>query len=313
MTAGAADAADDILAPVASRNLSPLYANLGIPALREAGALPAGSMSLSWGLHWASHAVRERGGARLLELDGETRRHDITLRAGVGHGVTLELNLPLVQHGGGRLDGLIDDWHAFWGMPDGPRAQQPEDRLFFAYAAPRGFLLDDGVAGIGDAEIGIAAELVSTPLLELAAFATGKLATGDESDFTGTGDAAYAAGIRFNLRQCLFERLRCQGQFGLADVGDIAYAPEADRRALFASLSLSWQVASTLAIVAQLDGHEAVYRGEPLAANGAPVWGTLGLRWAPAPRWRLDALFSEDLAVGAAPDITFLLGVSRQF
>ena len=56
----------------------------------------------------------------------------------------------------------------------------------------------------------------------------------------------------------------------------------------------------------------AVYRDAALAAEGAPLFGALGLRWTPG-AWQLEALFTEDLKVGSAPDVSFQLGIRRGF
>ena len=68
-----------------------------------------------------------------------------------------------------------------------------------------------------------------------------------------------------------------------------------------------------MALLAQVDTQERVYRAAPLASSGTPVWGVLGLRWAPRAAWLLEADISEDLQVGSAPDVTFMLGVTHLF
>ena len=63
----------------------------------------------------------------------------------------------------------------------------------------------------------------------------------------------------------------------------------------------------------RFDAHDNPYAASVLGDPGVALWGTLGLRWQPARRWRVDGAFSEDLAVGSAPDITFLLSIARDF
>lgn len=300
-------------APIESRNLSPLYANLGIPVLQDAAGLERGHWSVGWSVHWASHALREGDSFLALELDGETRRHDLRLSAGLGNGVTVFANLPWVSHGGGALDSLIDGWHDFWGMPDGPRPEQPRDALRFAYGGAPGFLLDDSASGTGDLEFGASIALLRRESLTLAAFAQAKLDTGDARDFTGSGDSGYSAGLRVSSANCVWATLSCHLQLGVSDVGTIAYAPDADNRVVFGALALAWGIRENLAVLAQLDVHGTMYSGGALSDSGTPVWGTLGLRWEPAKRWLLEAHFGEDLQVGAAPDITFLMGLKHRF
>ena len=134
MPAGAEDA---LRAPVASRNLAPVYGSLGIPPMQDAAGLAAGDWTAGWSLYWASHAVRERAGDVMLEFDGETQRHDFRVQVGVGNAITLTVNVPWVRHSGGSLDALIDGWHAFWGMPDGPRRWSVRTRPSLRLLGPR--------------------------------------------------------------------------------------------------------------------------------------------------------------------------------
>ena len=299
--------------PSASRNLAPIYANLGIPTLADARIPEAGSWQAGWTLHWASHSVQTPGERRSVEFDGETRRHDFQVLLGLGSGFSLSANLPFVRHSAGSLDSLIDGWHGFWGMPEGDRPGQPRDRLRFEFSGENGFLLDRPTAGIGDAELELAARLIEREHRALSAFARIKLDTGDARDMTGSGHTGYSAGVRYRNDRCAMAALSCHLQAGVAQIGDIEFDPAADSSALFASLSLVWEFIPSLALAAQLDVHEPIYATAPLAEDGAPVWGTLGLRWAAGRSWIVEAQFNEDLNVGTAPDITFILGVSRGF
>ena len=161
--------------------------------------------------------------------------------------------------------------------------------------------------------MGLAARLTEREHWALSAFARIKLDTGDARDMTGSGHTGYSAGVRYRNDRCAMAALSCHLQAGVARIGDIEFDPAADSSALFASLSLVWEFIPSLALVAQLDVHEPIYATAPLAEDGMPVWGTLGLRWAAGRSWIVEAQFNEDLNVGTAPDITFILGVSRGF
>ena len=300
-------------APIASRNTAPIYANLGVPVQRDAATVAVGDLDVTWRMHWASHSVRERAGALELEFDGETRRHDLSLRAGLGQGVTVELNIPWISHDGGSLDNLIEGWHQFWGLPNGARDDQQDDTLRFAYSGPDGFLFDSDASGVGDVELGLAWELGTFDGAQVALFGQVKFDSGDPQDFTGTGDESYAAGLRATADRCVRDRLSCHAQLGYAHVGQVDFDPQADEAGWFAGLSLAWALSDRWALVGQVDAQAVLFVSDPLDRNGTPIWGTLGLRWNPGSRWLIDASFSEDLAVGTAPDITFLLGVSRRF
>ncbi len=300
-------------APIASRNTTPIYANQGVPVQRDAKALAPGAWDIGWQLHWASHSLRESRDGLDLELDGETRRHDLNLRAGLVRGLNLEVSIPWISHDGGSLDNLIEGWHKFWGLPNGARDEQPEDELLFAYSGSDGFLLESETSGVGDVEVGLSWELGVVDGARIATFVQVKLDTGSARDFTGSGDTAYALGLRATADRCVSPRLSCHAQLGYVHSGDLEFAPDTDPHAWFAGVSLAWAINGNWAVVGQLDSRAERFDEGPLATAGTPVLGTLGLRWTPDQRWLLEAHFSEDLAVGSAPDITFLLGASRRF
>ncbi len=307
------ESSESLSAPMASRNLSPIYANLGIPAMNSAFALEQGTWTADWTLHWASHSVLEQNNDLTLAFDGETRRQDFRIQLGLGKGVVASLNVPYISHSGGNLDGLIDDWHAFWGMPDGPRAVQPEDRLRFTYSAPSGFDMQSNRSGLGDVELALQLQVAASEHWALAVFGQYKFATGESRDFTGSGEAGASLGARWSRGYCGFSQLSCHLQAGISEVGDSAFDENSETLTPFVGLSLAWQLGDSLAILGQIDAHDVIYASDVLAENGTPVWGTLGLRWRPAERWSFEAQFIEDLAVGSAPDVTFRFSLAHAF
>jgi hypothetical protein len=312
--AAAEDALGDRLGdPLQSRNLAPLQANLGIPLMQGASGLKAGQWTLSGGLHWASHSLFEQDQGETLEYDGETRRLDLTLAMGLGRGLTLTANLPWVKQSGGKLDSLVDGWHGFWGLPDGARDEQPQDRLLFALDAASGFALNENSSGIGDAELGLAWRFRERTTGSWSVFAQYKLATGEAQDFSGSGDDGYALGLRFSSQSCIWSALNCHWQAGIASIGDIKLIDDAKSQVAFAGLSLAWTLTPAVALIGQLEMQQNPFDTPVLEERGAPVLGTLGLRWLPARGWQLEGQFSEDLNVGSAPDVTFRLAVGRSW
>ncbi len=307
------EGSDALTAPIASRNLSPLYANLGVPVMSTANPVKEGEWALDWTLHWASHSVLEQQPGERLTLDGETQRQDFRFQRGLGRGLSLSLNVPYISHSGGQLDALIDGWHAFWGMPDGPRAEQPEDRLRFAYTGSPGFDVGSARSGIGDLELAASLQVSSGEHWGLGVFAQYKFDTGEQDDFTGSGDTGASLGARWSRQRCVFADLNCHLQVGVSEVGSSAFDPGADSLTPFLGFSLAWLLHPSLSILAQIDTHDVIYDAAVLRENGPPVWGTLGLRWQPAQRWLIDAQFVEDLAVGSAPDVSFRFSLAHGF
>lgn len=296
--------------PLSSRNMSPIYANLGVPVMRAATPLPEGQIRAAWQLHWASHSLIEGSAEGVLSLDGETQRNDFTVRAGVTPRMAITATLTHTRHSTGWLDKPIDEWHALWGLPEGVRPEQPRDALQFLLTTEDGFNLDTSRAGIGDAELGASYQLYDSHRFTLASFTQVKLATGDARDFTGSGEPGVALGARVSAAQCGSERIQCHAQLGVLHTDGSLLDLDADRRVVFGSFSVGWQFAENFALVGQLDSHSVVYRNAPLNSAGAPLWGSLALRWQPAAQFRLEAGFNEDFVVGASPDISFMLNAT---
>ncbi len=304
----------DLRAPLASRNLAPAYANLGVPVMRSAVGLEKGNWEAGWSLHWASHSVQEVSDGAFLEYDGETQRQDLSAAVGLGAGLTLQVNLPWIRHDGGSLDSLIDGWHGFWGMPDGARDDQPDSALRYVLTGGQGFVLEDSASGIGDVEMTLDLRLGTTAGgAAWSAFVHYKSTTGELAEFTGSGEDAFALGLRYGNGACLWAELTCHLQVGVIDVGGLAYAPALERQQVFGGLSLTWTFSETLAMIEQLESQQRPFGSGPLGEIGTPVWGTLGIRWIPADAWLIEGQFSEDLNVASAPDITFRVALSRRW
>ncbi|MEM6301217.1 MAG: DUF3187 family protein [Pseudomonadota bacterium] len=291
--------------PLASRNLSPVYQALGIPPLESATALGAQKWQTRLAMNIASHAVRESVPGQTLEFDGETVRSDFSFDVGLSNTISLSLNIPLLHHSGGELDSLIDDWHALFGLPDGPRATQPRDELLFTVGEADVTSLTDSTSGLGDIELSLSAQIIASESIDASLLLHHKFATGEELDYLGSGAASTAAGARLSAKNCVLESLSCHGQLGVLRTDADPLGLPADTITPYTSVGIAWRLASTVTLLAQMDYHGEVFRSRLLTENGSPLWGSLGVRWRAGKSWYLDASFAEDLAVGASPDINF--------
>jgi hypothetical protein len=80
---------------------------------------------------------------------------------------------------------------------------------------------------------------------------------------------------------------------------------------VFGTLGLSKKFLPQLSVNAQLDTHSPFYSDSGLRQLGRyAVQGLLGLDWEFAPRTFLAFSISEDMVVGAAPDVAFNLSLA---
>jgi hypothetical protein len=135
---------------------SPFTGVFGFADSTEGGRLlPIGAHASSISYSVASHSVDQSGAAESLYLDGETSRLDLRYRHGIGERLELGVELPLVQHEGGRFDSVIDSWHQLFSLPDGKRFDRDRNVLAFDYidAAGDTVNVNESSRGIGDVRV----------------------------------------------------------------------------------------------------------------------------------------------------------------
>lgn len=153
----------------------------------------------------------DRPGRALFYLDGEHARGAVAVRRGIGHGLQVELSLPVIAIGGGFLDSTIEGFHDAFSLGQAGRLGVPRDD-FSAYlrTEEREVYLDrsPGTA-LGDAVVGLRYDLrhrSPTPAFQLAIEALGKLPTGDVEGLTSSGSADFGVqllGTRYFRGSCL--------------------------------------------------------------------------------------------------------------
>lgn len=293
--------------PLYARNLAPVAGLFGLPSQRDAATIGAGRWGADLHTSIASHYVLDARSPEALNLDGETLRLALDLRYGLGERWEVQLELPWLQHSGGKLDSLIDSWHDLWGLSDGGRSDAPEDVLDFRYRGPGAvFSLQDDSAGPGDASLALHYSFYADTDASAALSAGYKFASGDEQDFLGSGaDDAYLA-LRFSGAHLADLPLTWHGQLGYLYAGDSDLAGAAQENHLwFAGLALDWRLAESWSVLAQLDGHAAPLDSELDALGRDALLLSVGSRWRFAPGWAVDFSVIEDLQVESAPDVTF--------
>ena len=101
----------------------------------------------------------------LLLLDGETTRLDIRLQYPAQRRWQLGFDVALYQHGGGALDGFVDQWHDTFRLPASGRESAPTGRLLYWYQrnGEDVFRLEHAASGIGDMQVWLAKSLSMLP------------------------------------------------------------------------------------------------------------------------------------------------------
>ncbi len=179
-------------------DLNPLTVVFGFPDSTEGATLrPDGQQGLSLTLASASHNIETIEVNERLAFDGETSRLAMAWRYGVSDRLELGGEVSYLWHHSGNLDSLIDGWHEFFGLPDGPRDRREQDQLDFSYLDNQGSSvnLQRNTHGPGDVRLIAGWQLPGSPDHRRALRFSVKLPTGDSGGMLGSGGADFSLGL----------------------------------------------------------------------------------------------------------------------
>jgi len=288
-------------------NSGTLARGFALPVLGDAAVLARGRTETRWTLDFTNEYVNEGTcPAECITLDGETARLRFTHRRGMGAGWDFAFELPFLDRGGGFLDGWIQDWHDWFGLPNGGREAAADGRYRFHYERGGVVLLDEtqGGSGVGDVTLTIGRKLGRRGVLR----AMAKLPTGDEQALEG-GTAGGAVWVE----RALLMPPGWSGYFALgASAGERGQvlAEMQNREVVFGGIGLLAPVTRNVRLTAQLQAHSRLYDGSaltPLSRPGAPL--TLGLQFRTGRRGTLELGFQEDPSVNGSPDFVAYISI----
>ena len=294
--------------PLYVKNLSPVAGLFGLPSQRDAATAVDGSLEVALHGSLANHYRLDSTPTEYLNLDGETGRVALELRYGLARNWDVQLEVPWLDHSGGHLDSLIDDWHDFWGMPDGGRDGVPNDMLNYRYATPgaAGFSLQSSASGLGDVSLSLTHAFYRDDSSAASLVLGYKFGTGDEDDFLGSGADDVFVAVRFSGNHLSDLPLSWHGQAGYLRAGDSDRLDGVQEQDLwFAGLALDWLVTDRWSLIAQLDSHAAPMDSDITALGDDAVMLTVGTRWRFTQNWSADVGMVEDIRTETAPDVTF--------
>ncbi len=301
--------ASALAAPLTTRDQNPLLAGFGLPAPLPANlnAMPSRDAQFNW----ASSAIFQNSNSERLTVDAETKELRLILAHPWDDRWATRLQLPYRETSGGSLDGFIDRWHDWFGLPEGVRPQQPHDRLLIDYSRD-GFNrvhVTDRSSGIGDITLDVGYQSLSSPNTNLTLWASIKLPTGNANDLTGSGAADESIAAAFDHR--LGSRWSLSVQLAGTHLGKGDLLP-ANQKSFVASglVAVSFAATSNTEITAQVDGHTAAYDSD-LKFLGTAAILTLGGAHRFNSGWRLELGVSEDIAVDASPDVVFVVRLAQ--
>ena len=307
-------ACDSVADALPDHDNGPLTGIFGFPESTEGGEITARDQ-YDWGpsLIIASHNIDETSGGETFRLDGETTRLAFTYRHGLSDKFDIGIEVPYIWHKPGNLDSLIDAWHDFFGLPDGPRNTREQDQLEFFHADSQATLIDvtDDANGIGDIRLLAGWQLSKTEVRSTALQIGIKLPSGESDELLGSGGTDVSIGLASDTAD-LWGQAKLSGFYRL----NVTYLGEpeqlADRYNDFVgqlSFGLSYQVHRNVGLGVQSRIRSAVYdsRIENLGKTSAIL--TFGAEFHVSNRYRLAVSVGEDVQPNSAPDVSFQIAL----
>jgi len=311
------------ITPFYTYNQSPLAQIYGLPATESAIIQPPGHTWSLLALDVANNFDTRGTNREKILLDGESNRLTLALRYGLTDKLEVGMDLPWVGYSGGIFDSFVEEFHHFFGLPNGGRPKAPRDRLLFTYEKDglERLRMDDASFGVGDMRLTGGWQLYydgNANPCAVALRASLKLPTGSTAKLRGSGStdiALWLSGSDDYLLPGSWGHMAlfvAAGGMAMTD-GKVLKDQQADL-AGFGSLGLGWSPADWIALKAQFSAHSRLYRGSNLGELSRPaVLIILGGTYAFTPKTAMDIALTEDASIAASPDVALHLGLTHQF
>jgi hypothetical protein len=305
--------------PFYARHFSPLVQAFGLPPAEDGDTAPAGTVLSRLVVDAANSYHGGAGPRQSSSLDGETWRTTLALRYGVGPRLEAGIDVPVVNHSGGFLDGFIESFHRAIGKPKNDGAGNPRDRFGYAYSRDGTAIvaLTNDTWALGDIMLSGAWRL-SSPAdsgRPTALRATLKLPTGKEADLAGSGGTEGSLRIAV-LDPKTFARWNTTlfASAGALYIGSDTFLGDLRRPIVgFGTVGAGWTPASWVALKLQADGHTAISRESGFKPLSWTVHVMGGFTFALPHGVEMDLGISENILNETAPDVGFQLGFRKRF
>lgn len=286
--------------PIETRN----FRTLSLPFLRltpRSGLLPLGEQSLSLGLTSANDVRGNSTTPGTVSEDCETTQLLARYRRGIGNGLDLAFDVPLVARGGGILDPIYEWWHRnIVHLTNTARESAPYGN---SYVNVPGHDTFGSAAGLGDISATVTKSMGTATLISAAV----KIPTGAAEKLIGSG--AFDFGVAAQHTYQINKRWSVLGQLGYVIQGRATSLPNSRNTVNQQAISLMYSPNGRDTYVGQWQGEDsATITGDPRSDNQHRTV-TLGYHRQLNKNQRLELFFTEDGdflsgIAGVGPDFT---------
>ncbi len=307
--------------PISLRSQNPLYLLFLQPRPERAYVLELGQLRLAARGPYSNVFERESSAATgvAVDLDMEVFRPSFLLEWGFARGWEFGLELPFIHTWRGFLDGFIQDFHKFFGFPNGGRELVPNNRFSYRVSQSGATLYQNTAQTFqpGDVVLHVKRQFLqeSHAWLALAGTFYLKLPTGRRSRGTGSGapDIGFNIAVEKNYKR-LHGYVNMGGALlGASDIGGLDPFLNPFLWTWMVGLEVTaWS--HHLGVIGQIQGDGSLFDKTGVGGlDGGNFILTIGLAGQEGP-WGWKAAFAEDVSSsGPAVDFTTYLEVSYTF
>lgn len=282
--------------------------------------MAGGEGSLRLTLDLANTYVTDGNAREQIVLDGESLRLTFSGRYGVGRKADLGIDVPFWLAGGGFLDGFIEGYHSTFSFPNGGREFAPRNRLLYRYRKDGVTLLNREQSGQGPGDVSLTGGWQiyagADPMRHVSVRASLKLPTGDADALRGSGSADLAVWLLGDIGYKFSQgKLTLVGAAGAMGMTRGRLLPDQQRPCVgFGVLVLGFSPSKWIDLKIQTNAHTSFYSDSDLKQINAPsAQLTMGGALHFSSKTSLDIGVTEDIVVGASPDVVFHLSLQHAF
>lgn len=296
------------LNPFETRDQNPFNLIHGQPSPTSANLMQNGSSRWSSSLIITNTTNIEQVSNESIHMDFEAYRLNLGYLHGLSENWNLKLDIPIQHYTGGIFDSAIENWHDFFGLPNGQRPSVDNNLLNIRYTQGSQVAVDlsDNSTSLGDIQIAIARKLLDQKHSAVSIWAGIKLPTGDENTMSGSGATDFSAWLAMDHKPSQNWTLNLNAGTVIPGNDDFHGIPVSDY-IIYGHVSAGWLVTQYINLKAQLQGHTSYYEDSELKILGDAYLLSLGGTITINQCQHLDIAISEDIKVSSSPDISLLI------
>ncbi len=295
-----------------TRNQNPFTLFQGQPLpLPAQPAMQNWNMQLS--LDVANTLNASSNASQSLYVDFESYYLNARITRALAPDWSLALDIPLIHRGGGIFDNAIDTWHRTFGLPRASRPYVPNNQFAIQYIKDGNTLLDINQTTnvIGDAALNLGYHLQDDRQLQLTLWLGAELPTGDRSALSGNEQTDFSLTLAASMQPA--NTWQFDVNLGLVKPGgNLLDANPTPNTVFYSYLAANWRAQDWLQLGAQLEMHQSYFRDSSLNLMDSAAILVFGGAIVFSSCSKLHIGVSEDIDVGASPDISLLISWRQQ-